>query len=316
MGLSSVISPVKNVLTGSSSSSTTTTLTASKSATAVGSGIVRGIGDFRTGFRAFGTLDTSEFDPAISGYTYVFMTAPAMNVSTTYIDFLQQNPTFVPIITSLARGFPESDFAGSSTTSWENYVGHSVVYGHGLEMETDVEFTIEYNETQELLITKIHRDWLAYIYDVKMGKRARATALFKQNMIDYAVSFYVFNTMADGRTINYWSKYTGVFPVGIGASALRMDDRSQHDVVYMPITYKASIREALRTSVLQDFNEMTSNSGSISGIGDASAVGSRNTNSGVNQSKFLYTDNGLHVRSFASVKIGVSAKGHFQLIFG
>ena len=183
-------------------------------------------------------------------------------------------------------------------------------------METEVEFTIEYNETQELLITRMHRDWLAYMYDVKMGKRARATALFRQNMLDYAVSFYVFNTMADGRTINYWSKYTGAYPVGIGASALRLDDGTQHDVVYMPITYKASIREALRTSVLQDFNEMTSSSGTIGGIGEAAAVGDRNTNSGVNQNSFLYTDNGLHVRSFSSVRIGVNKNGHFQLIFG
>lgn len=274
-------------------------------------GVVRGNGNYVNTFRAYGYLDSTEFDPAISGYVHVFMTRPSMNTNSKYINLIQgQGMPLVPIITSLCKGFPENDYAGSSSLGWENYIGRGIKYGKGLELEMEPTFSLEFNETQDLLVTRIHTDWMQYIYDITMGKKSRSPQMFARNTIDYAVSFFVFLTKPDGKTITYWSKYTGVFPEGISTSGFA-GQKSQHSIAPVTINYTATAREIMKVEVLQDFIAAATNS-ATGDILDGAAMQSRPLFNGTGRGKLDHNE--LRFRGFKNV--GITNTGEsLQLVY-
>ena len=274
-------------------------------------GVVRGNGNYVNAFRAYGYLDGTEFDPAISGYVHVFMTRPEMNTNSKYIGLLQgQGMPLVPVISSLCKGFPENDYAGSSSLGWENYIGRGIKYGKGLELEMEPTFSLEFNETKDLLVTRIHTDWMQYMYDIAMGKKSRSPIAFSQNIIDYAVSFFVFLTEPDGKTITYWSKYTGAFPEGISSSSFA-GSKNQHSISTVTINYAATAREIMKIEILQDFISVAANTATTN-ILDGNALKNRPYFNGSGRGKLDHND--LRFRSFKSV--GIANSGNkLQLIY-
>lgn len=305
------LKPAKEFLQNSAPKTSTTVNSNSGLTGSAANGVVRGNGNYINAFRAYGYLDGTEFDPAISGYVHVFMTRPSMNTNSKYINLIQgQGMPLVPIITSLCKGFPENDYAGSSSLGWENYIGRGIKYGKGLELEMEPTFSLEFNETKELLVTHIHTDWMQYMYDISMGKKSRSPQMFAQNIIDYAVSFFVFLTEPDGKTITYWSKYTGAFPEGISTSAFA-GQKSQHSIAPVTINYTATAREIMKVEILQDFISVATNS-ATSNILDGNALHNRPFFNGQGQGRLDHNE--LRFRSFKNV--GIANNGNkLQLIY-
>ena len=314
--MASLIASVRSLFSSSSTKLSASTTTAPPLIGASSSGITRGNGNFKTLFRPFGGLDSCEFDPFIGGYVYVFMTAPRMVThSDAYITMIQQS-TFVPIITNLVKGFPENDYSSSAQEAWSTYAGKNIVYGDGLTTEYNPEFTLTFNETQDALITRIHKSWLNYIYEAKMGRIVREYSALYNNILDYAVSFFVFHTQPDGKTINYWSKYTGALPTGLSTGSLGLDNKQSHDVQTINVTYKAAVREILTKEIIQDFVELTGmTTGNMAGLIEPQASVKRPVTSGVGNANYLSSDPGLAWAAYSSPKIVADSKGNLQLIF-
>ena len=314
--MSSLIASVRSLFSSGSAKMSASTTKATSLVGTSSSGMTRGNGNFKTAFRPFGGLDSSEFDPFIGGYTYVFMTAPRMvTQKDAYITMIQQS-TFVPIITNLVKGFPENDYSTTTQEAWATYAGKNIVYGDGLTTEYNVDFTLVYNETQDALITRIHKSWLNYIYEAKMGRLVREYTSLHNNILDYAVAFYVFHTQPDGKTINYWAKYTGAIPSGLGVGSLGLDNKQSHDVQTMSVTYKAAVREILTKEIIQDFVELTGmTTGNVAGLIDPNVSVKRPVTSGIGAAQYNSTDPGLAWAAYTSPKIVADPKGNLQLIF-
>ena len=314
--MSNIITSVKSLFTSGSAKASASTTKATSLVGTSSSGMTRGNGNFKNAFRPFGGLDSCEFDPFIGGYTYVFMTAPRMvTQKDAYITMIQQS-TFVPIITNLVKGFPENDYSTTTQEAWATYAGKNIVYGDGLTTEYNVDFTLVYNETQDALITRIHKSWLNYIYEAKMGRLVREYTSLHNNILDYAVAFYVIHTQPDGKTINYWAKYTGAIPFGLGVGNLGLDNKQSHDVQTMSVTYKAAVREILTKEIIQDFVELTGmTTGNVAGLIDPDVSVKRPVTSGIGSAQYNSTDPGLAWAAYTSPKIVADPKGNLQLIF-
>ena len=259
-----------------------------------------GNGDFKTRFRKFGVLDDADYDPHLSGYCYIFVTTPSIWTSQSgfpeskynqlYGNGLHRhldsniNPSpFIKFLTNLHDNIPENDWSSDPIKGWENFKGRSVSYGKGHSIDVGIDFNIEYHETQELMVTNMHRIWMDTMNGLANGKYVRHPDMFDQGRIDYTSSIYVINTLADGETICYWSKYTGVFPTSLGYSGLGVGKRGDINVVdKISIGYHASARETMSYSILQDFAEVAGaySSAPLGEIMDAGDMSSRPIDSG------------------------------------
>ena len=247
-----------------------------------------GDGRVMTHFRRFGVADENDYDPHLSGYSYIFVTTPSINTNSrgfpgtkyreiygsalpSLLDSSVCHNRFIRPLTNLHSNISENDWGGDPVKGWENFRGRGVDYGKGHSYDVSVDFTVDYHETQELFISNLHRIWMDCQSAYANGKMSRREKVyFADNRIDYTSSIYVFNTLADGVTIKYWSKYTGVFPTSLNYSGLGVGKRGSIDVVdTTSIGYHATCRETMSYAILQDFAEITGpNSGNImDGVG-------------------------------------------------
>ena len=252
--------------------------------------ILMGDGTWRSRFRKFGVLDEADYDPHLSGYSFIFVTTPS--IYTTQDNFPRDkynqiygkglhahldssvSPTpFIKFLTNLHSSIPENDWSGEPIKGWENFKGRSVSYGKGHSLDVGIDFNVEYHETQELMVTNLHRIWMDAMDGLANGKYIRNDDMFDQGRIDYTSSIYVFNTLADGETVTYWSKYTGVFPTSLNYSGLGVGKRGGIDVIdTISIGYHASARETMSYSILQDFVEVAG-AASSAPLGEIIATG-------------------------------------------
>lgn len=232
-----------------------------------------------------------DFDFNTNGVGYIFFTKPDLNLtsesenfqnnaflgslysttfgkrilgslSTSASEFSSQVPSpFIPMITNFAKGFDAKDVQMQTDDFYENYEGHKIrIARRQTESEAADSFTINYLESEEMWITYLHKAWLDYMDGVATGKLVASGSNIMENILDYPCSAYYFLCGADGFTIKYYAKYTGVFPEVNNYSALSWKD-GEKSVPEISINYAYSMKHDLDPQIIDDFNHVAGYTG-------------------------------------------------------
>lgn len=235
---------------------------------------------FTKKFRVYKTFDPSELDLQSTGFVYIFFVAPDLNVESDHTikklklkemytpsmySALSQSAIgnvtgkhFIKPLTNLSQNLAEADYSAEAGQSWENFAGKAVATSAGKSKDYNINFSVNFVETNDLYITNLHKIWLEYIYYAKRGYISRSDENIRKNVLDYVGAVYVFHTEPDGRTITYWSKYTGVFPTSLPFGANGSEDATNHDVSStVSVSYQASSREVMTYGILEEFSQLT-----------------------------------------------------------
>ena len=112
-------------------------------------------------------------------------------------------------------------------------------------------------------ITLLHKVWVDYINAVKInrispsrGTSSDSTDYILEKKVDYASSVYYFLLDADGCTIKYYAKYTGVFPTNVPYSAMSFK-LGESNIKKLSIQYQYSFKEDLNPEILDEFIKLT-----------------------------------------------------------
>ena len=217
-------------------------------------------------------------DYAESGYHYVFMTKPDLNLDSSTVaaldiaydhnfDFLADSLSWTRnrgtpwmfLITNLAKNAPLTDTTAESKTGFENFSGFSLSFG-GRSTGSRVagSFNISFQDLAGLPILNLMRVWTKYIEYAMEGLVERSELNRQRRVLDYASSVYTFTTRPDGETIEQWGKYTGIYPTGVPWTALE-GNLGQNGIVTPDIPFSFTYYEDNAVEVLRDFAAIAEN---------------------------------------------------------
>ena len=129
-------------------------------------------------------------------------------------------------------------------------------------------FEMQFREDPELQIMKTIKLWVNYIEGLFMGdvisSYATSTSLSDAQtaIIDYMSSVYTFSVAPDGKTLQHWSKYTGVFPNKNPYDIFSSDDGDIKVIERVSVDFLFAYKEDLDITILRDFNLLASGSSS------------------------------------------------------
>ena len=222
-------------------------------------------------------------DAFLKGYGYVFFTRPDCNVLSkngkTISDEVKNVPNyryawlhdphilkqlslesdiygdFMPYLSNESKSFTLKDEYITYDSYGKSMTGHKIVYGkNNIESKTAGEFSIDYSDSRNLDVYRLHKLWTDYISDVYQGKLNPKMKYIRARELDYACSVYFILVAEDGETIIFWSKYTGVFPVNIPSSAYNWVNGQVLTNPSVNITYQYSFKEDFNPLSLIEFN--------------------------------------------------------------
>jgi len=161
--------------------------------------------------------------------------------------------SMIKLLTNTAMGFTPVDTTSNPHTIAEtwNKLKHQYA-GNDNDSRSGGSFSIEYEELQGLPVLNLHKCWYEYIQKVKSGKVLPAEFFRTNRIIDYQTSLYYFLIGPDGESIEFWSKFTGVFPTAMPYSAMATGDGSP---IKISIPYAFVYKEDLEPEILTDFND-------------------------------------------------------------
>ena len=182
---------------------------------------------------------------------------------------------FIPIITNNAVKFSATDSQLDTLDYSETWNRHKIVLGTSMQ-DSRLPGTLQFDfmEDNNLSIMKLNYLWKKYIENAFLGNIITATSLiannftsagsFRSGQLDYMSSLYHFSVLPDGQTLNYWAKYTGVFPTVVPWSLFSSDDANVSVISSVPITFQYSVKEEMNGYILNDFN-LVSSLGNVAG---------------------------------------------------
>ena len=224
-------------------------------------------------------------ETATSGYGYMFMTTPCLNLTTMnksgndniggnplFNEYYQQgreeyfralsylypdsSPFIIPL-TSMCDSFEASDISVRTKEFGETFAGYKIIYPMGYQdSTTGGTFNVKYQELAGLPILRLHQLWVEYIECVRFGDAYPAPQCVQNYEIDYMSSAFYFSVEPDGETIQYWCQYIGVMPVGVPYSSLGFDRGSFSEISHT-IPYAYAIKQDMRPESLVDFNSIS-----------------------------------------------------------
>lgn len=164
---------------------------------------------------------------------------------------------FMPIITNQCKSAELNDISIDTSPMFNTRNGYNIILPTRSESSrSSSTFTLQLNETHNLDITKLFTLWVEYIANIKDGVFTANPSMIKNNILDYAVSIYVFILDNDGRTIKSYSRYTGCYPTNIPYSALGGAIGSNSEVeLGIPMVY--THYETMNPRILEDFNRIS-----------------------------------------------------------
>lgn len=168
---------------------------------------------------------------------------------------LTPNNDFMPYLVGRTESLQIPDYSIKNYSLNQPYTNLLIPYaGHGLESMTGGTFDVSFREDNEFRIHKLFQAWLTYINGVVRNTMVPKYKHISQNKIDYATSVYCITCAADGKTILYWSKYTGAFPTTVPNSDLSFNLRgSVPNKLNIPFSY--FLCESMEPYILADFNK-------------------------------------------------------------
>lgn len=166
---------------------------------------------------------------------------------------------FMVLLSNEALSFEVGDIVLKTVEHGETYNGNKIIYGKSdQESNAAGEMSIRYVDTVNLDIFKLHLVWTDYINKVSRGIFSPKEGYMKNRILDYAVSCYYFLCGADGSTILYWQKLTGVFPVNTSENAFSWDSGTLLAKPEINIKYMYSFKSSMDMFSLYEFNELAS----------------------------------------------------------
>jgi LysM repeat protein len=224
-------------------------------------------------------------DPFQTGYAYLFITTPALNVCLngtsddelvktnlkmdSFLNYLHKyEPQILDSLTTLKTNYSVfirlltnrlKSFSPSATTSKTHFVGETLsgfkqnLPGFNTESVSADQIQITYHEKQDLAILKLHKAWNDYIQRVVRGDFLPSSRYVEEEMIDYLSSAYFFTLQPDGQTISYFCKYTGLAPISIPYDILAYNQGELNGHIEVTIPYVYSYKEDLDPEIIDEF---------------------------------------------------------------
>lgn len=133
---------------------------------------------------------------------------------------------YMPIFTSRAMSYAVNDVSLKSIEKGHTFYGHFIKYGkHSEEHKQGGTMSIDFRNDYYHSIMTAAWIWMAYIMIVSKNDSVKPAEIYQKNAIlDYAGSIYYIVTRADGCSIVYWEKLTGVFPKTDQTSIMTYND--------------------------------------------------------------------------------------------
>lgn len=240
---------------------------------------------YATSFEKYNNIYGLEKEFFETGFSYIFMTKPDINLEgsdDSFAKYLCNNfpiikdslnysrdssnkvPVFIPLITnSYASIGGIDDVSANQIEMNETYRGFKLILPAGDSGSYSAgTLNINFREQNPPLITYLHKAWYDYCKGVRRGDINPLLDAQTNRVVDYASSLYYFVTDPDGETLRFWAKYTGIIPISIPYSIFSSNP-GQHDVPQASITYIYSYRELFNLDIITDFNDTMSNSARI-----------------------------------------------------
>jgi hypothetical protein len=165
---------------------------------------------------------------------------------------------FIKILTNQAQGFTPRDIVMDVRDLKETFQGYKLMMpNHMVQTEAGGDFQVEYFELEDGDITRLHKLWTDYMSYVRRGFLSPKKVNVNNNILDYMVSAYHFVVGVDGLTIQYWAKYTGVFPTAVPYSSYSFGAGDGPGMVHLTVPYSYCYKEDMDLSILYDFAIMT-----------------------------------------------------------
>jgi hypothetical protein len=221
-------------------------------------------------------------DPASTGPWYVFVTRPDLNLSTdsakkflgigqpTAPDNIAAMLTgggansFIKMLTNLCDGYSVQDLVMDVHATGENWEGAKVsVPKSSLNSRQDGTLQLEYMELTGTPNTILHKIWFDYIEAVTKGllnPKFDAPNYISKRMLDYAVSIYAFQMQPDGETIEFGTRWTGCYPVGVPYSVWG-GKIGNSETIKIQVPYAYTYSEPMDGAIFYEFNTSAANQG-------------------------------------------------------
>ena len=174
-----------------------------------------------------------------------------------YNDFDTLN--FLPLVTNRVKSFQAMDVTLAQTETYDTRHGFRMpLPTHKIDSINSNSLSLVCTETLNLDFIKMMTLWVNYISNVTDGTFHANPDMIRNNVLDYMSSIYYFVLEPDGRTLKFWSKYTGVWPTTIPQSPLSFS-RGESSSVDLDLQFTYTSKEDMNPSILEDFNRVSLN---------------------------------------------------------
>ena len=166
---------------------------------------------------------------------------------------------FMPIFTNECKSFDIGDVNMEQFTAFDTKQGYSLPMPTFSTQSTAANtFNISVTEDSNMSFTKIMSIWVNYISNITDGTFDANPEMITEGALDYVSSLYYFMLGPDGKTIKYWAKYTGCWPMNIPYSPLRYAKKT-NDLVELDLQFSYTVKEDMNPKILEDFNRISLN---------------------------------------------------------
>lgn len=162
--------------------------------------------------------------------------------------------TFIPMFTNKLKNLETNDIVMESSDVFDTKQGYRMPMPTFTSSSESVsQLSLSVTESANMDFTKLMSLWVKYINNVSDGTFDAHPTYVADGVLDYTCSIYYFALDPDGRTLKYWSKYTGCWPTTIPYSAMRYN-RGDPQLVDIDIPFIYTYKEDMTPDILEDFN--------------------------------------------------------------
>ena len=162
--------------------------------------------------------------------------------------------SFLPLFTNQCKSLDANDISLEQIDVFDTKQGYKeTLPTHKSASESSNSCTITVSEDANMSFTKLLTLWVNYISNISDGTFDANPDMIKNGVIDYMCSIYYFVLAPDGRTIKYYSKYSGCWPTTIPYGGFKYAKGSQ-DVVDHDIQFVYTVKEDMNPKILEEFN--------------------------------------------------------------
>jgi len=208
-------------------------------------------------------------DPKVKGYFLVFIVKPDINFEANkkFFEGLRDNNIdsifsennanlFIKPLTNLCEGYSLIDYTTNTEVYLQNLVSEKSMQPMSFNGTSGGVFNIKFRELSGLLVSKIVKVWYNYIKAVTRGDIKPRDAHIRNNVIDYKSSAYMFAFKPDFKSIEYYAKFTGIYPNNFPTSVFS-EELTQFNDVVLDIEFSYDRFDFLESDIIEEFNSIT-----------------------------------------------------------